>query len=137
MDAALADRLSSVPLFSELERDHLRSVAALVEEFEAPAGHVLVQPGFVGAGMFLIEEGTAVLSIHDRNVEIGPGEIVGELALLDDRKVHTARVRTKTAVSGYCISRDAFDKLLHDEPKIAIPMLKVLARRLVDEITHH
>ncbi len=137
MDPALADRLCSVPLFADLDQDHLRSVAALVEEFEAPAGHVLVQPGFVGAGMFLIEEGTAVLSIHDREIQIGPGEIVGELALLDDRKVHTARVRTKTPVSGYCISRDAFEKLLHDEPKIAFPMLKVLAKRLVDEIMHH
>ena len=137
MDPALADRLNSVPLFASLDRDHLRSVADLVEEFEAPAGHVLVQPGFVGAGMFLIEDGTAVLSVHDRTVDLGPGEIVGELALLDDRKVHTARVRTKTAVSGYCISRDAFEKLLHDEPKIAIPILKVLAKRLVDVLTHH
>jgi CRP-like cAMP-binding protein len=51
--------------------------------------------------------------------------------------VHTSRAVTKTRVSGYCISRDAFDKLLHDEPKIAIPMLKVLAKRLVDNITHH
>ena len=137
MDPALADRLCSVPLFAGLDRDHLRSVAALVEEFEAPAGHILVQPGFVGSGMFLIEDGTAELSAHDRTVELGPGEIVGELALLDDRKVHTARVRTKTAVSGYCISRDDFEKLLHDEPKIAVPILKVLAKRLVDEITHH
>jgi CRP-like cAMP-binding protein len=137
VDPALADRLSSVPLFADLDREHLKSVASLVEPFEAPAGHVLVQPGFVGAGMFLIEDGTAVLSVHDRQVELGAGEIVGELALLDDRKLHTARVRTKTAVSGYCITRDAFAELLHDEPKIAIPMLKVLAKRLVDEITHH
>lgn len=131
------DRLCSVPLFADLDREHLRSVAALVDEFEAEAGLVLVQPGMVGTGLFLIEQGEATLTLHDREVTLGPGEIIGELALLDDRAVHTTRVRTKTPVSGYCISRDAFDKLLHDEPKIAIPMLKVLAKRLVDVITHH
>ncbi len=137
MDERLADRLCNVPLFVDLDLDHLRAVAKLVSEFEAEAGHVLVQPGMVGAGLFLIEEGSATLSVQDRDVELGAGEIVGELALLDDRAVHTTRVRTKTVVRGYCISRDDFDALLHDEPKIAIPMLKVLAKRLVDIVTHH
>jgi CRP-like cAMP-binding protein len=137
MDEKLADRLCTVPLFADLEHDHLRSVAKLVIDFEAPAGHVLIQPGMVGAGLFLFEEGTATLSLHDHDVQLGPGEMVGELALLDDRHVHTARVKTTSVVKGYCISRDDFDSLLHDEPKIAIPMLKVLAKRLVDIVLHH
>src|SRR5262245_45150561 len=137
MDQALADRLCTVSLFAELERDHLASVATVVQEFEAPSGHVLVQPGLVGAGLFLIEQGTATLSLHDKTVELGPGEMVGELALLDDRAVHTARVKTTSVVSGYCISRDDFTKLLHDEPRIALPVLKVLAKRLADMIRHH
>jgi CRP-like cAMP-binding protein len=91
----------------------------------------------VGAGLFLIEEGTARLSVHDDEIEVGPGEVVGELALLDDRRVHTTRVRTTSPVKGYCITRDDFEKLLRDEPRIALPMLKVLARRLVDVILHH
>ena len=137
MDEKLADRLCVVPLFADLEADHLRSVAKLVQQFEAPAGHVLVQPGSVGAGLFIIEEGTATLSVHDEHIELGAGELIGELALLDDRSLHTARVRTKTPVSGYCISRDDFNELLHREPRIALPMLKVLAKRLVDLILHH
>ena len=137
MDDAVADRLCNVPLFADLERDHLRAVAKLLLEFEAPAGHILVQPGQVGAGLFLIEEGSARLSVRDDDIEIGAGEVVGELALLDDRHVHTARVRTTTPVKGYCITRDDFDKLLRDEPRIALPILKVVAKRLVDVILHH
>jgi CRP-like cAMP-binding protein len=137
VDEKLADRLCSVSLFADLEHDHLRAVAKLVQEFDAPAGHVLVQPGSVGAGLFIIEEGTATLSVHDEHIELGAGELIGELALLDDRRLHTARVRTKTPVSGYCISRDDFTELLHREPRIALPMLKVLAKRLVDQILHH
>jgi CRP-like cAMP-binding protein len=137
MDPALADHLCTVPLFAELDRDHLASVARLVSDFDVPAGYVLIQPRTVGAGLFLITEGTATISLHDREADIGPGDMVGELALLDDRHVHTARVRTKTPVRGYCISRDDFEELLHDEPKAAIPMLKVLAKRLVDVLLHH
>jgi CRP-like cAMP-binding protein len=137
MDPALADRLAQIPLFAELDPDHLRSVTALVEEFEVPAGYILVQPGLVGSGMFLLEEGTATLSLHNREISLGPGEVIGELALLSGAGVHTTRVRTSSAVKGYCISRDAFDQLIHDEPKIAVALLKVIARRLVEEISTH
>ena len=137
MDPALADRLCTVSLFADLDHDHLTSVAALVEEFEAEPGLVLLHPGMVGAGLFLIEEGEAVADVQGRQVTVGPGEIIGELALLDDNGVHAVRVKTKTAVKGLCIDRDAFDRLLHDEPKIAIPMLRVLAKRLIDVLRHH
>jgi CRP/FNR family transcriptional regulator, cyclic AMP receptor protein len=137
MDEQMADRLCTVPMFADLDRDHLRAVAKLVIEFEAPSGHVLVQPGLVGAGLFLIEEGTAKLSVHNEEIEVGPGEMIGELALLDDRAVHTARVRTTSPVKGYCIQRDDFITLLHDEPRIALPILRVIAKRLADLILHH
>ncbi len=137
MDPALADRLCTVPIFADLEPDHLAAVAELCDEFEAEAGLVLLHPGMVGAGLFLIEEGEAVATLKDRDVVLGPGEIIGELALLDDHGVHAARVKTKTPMKGICIARDDFDRLLRNEPKIAIPMLRVLAKRLIDVLVHH
>lgn len=136
-DAPLADRLSAVPLFAQLEGDELQALADVVLPFDAPAGHVLVQPGMVGAGLFLIEEGTVTVSAHDRDLELGPGEFFGELSLLDERAVRTMRVRAKTPVRGYCIARDEFTELLNEEPKIALAMLKVLAHRLADLISPH
>ena len=133
----MADKLCTVPLFAELERDHVHAIARLVEQFEVDAGYVLIHAGAVGSGMFLIEEGSVTVSIPDREIELGPGEIVGELSLLDERAKHVSRVRTKTPVKGYAISRDAFNQLLHDEPRIALPMLRVLASRLVNVLTHH
>lgn len=137
MTAELVEKLSSVPLFGSLDSAELEAISALVIPFDAPGGHVLVQPGQVGAGLFLIDEGTVTLSVHDRNLELGPGEFFGELALLDDRAVRTARVRAKTAVSGYCITRDDFKALIDRDPTIAVYMLKVLAHRLVDVIETH
>ena len=135
--APVPDRLSAVPLFAQLEGEELQAVAGVVVPFDAPAGHVLVQPGMVGAGLFLIEEGKVTLSGHGRDLELGPGEFFGELSLLDERAVRTMRVRAQTPVRGYCIARDDFTELLTEEPKIALAMLKVLAHRLADVIAPH
>ena len=131
------ERLGRISIFSKLDEAGLAEVAALVVPFETEAGHILVQPGMVGQGMFLIEEGTVRLEVHNHSVDLGPGDFVGELAILDDRAVRTTRVRTTSPVSGYCISRDAFAELLSDQPGIAVPMLKVLAHRLVDTVMYH
>jgi len=134
-DDALLGKLSGIPLFAALDRRALEHIAALILPFDAVAGHVLVQPGIVGAGLFLIEEGTVAVSVHGRDIELGHGEFFGELALLDDRATHTTRVRARTAVNGYCITRDAFAELLESEPQIPLAMLKVLAHRLADAVT--
>jgi monovalent cation:H+ antiporter, CPA1 family len=134
-DESLIDRLSGIPLFVSLDREALARIAEIVDPFDAPAGHVLVQPGTVGSGLFLIEDGTVALSVHDKDVELGHGEFFGELALLDDRATRTTRVRARTAVTGYCIGRDAFVTLLEAEPRIPLAMLRVLAHRLVDAVT--
>jgi len=133
----LIEHLERITLFSKLDRDALADVAAIVIPFSTEAGHILVQPGMVGQGLFVIEEGAATLSVHNHDVELGPGDIVGELAILDDRAVRTTRVRTTTPVTGYCIGRDAFHELLEAQPSIAVPMLKALAHRLVDTVMRH
>jgi len=126
------DRLSAIPLFSEVEPESLERVADLVTEFEAPAGHVLVQPGQPGAGMFVLEEGTVSVELPGRTLELGPGEFFGELSILADGIVRTARVRCTSAVRCLAISRSDFARLLPEEPRIALAMLPVLARRLVE-----
>lgn len=133
----LPDRLAAVPLFAQLTPAELEILAGVVKPFDVSAGHVLVQPGMVGSGLFLIEEGTVTLSAHNRDLQLGPGEFFGELSLLDERAVRTMRVRAQTPVHGYCIARDDFTRLLEIEPKIAIAMLKVLAHRLADLIAPH
>ena len=124
------DRLRQIPLFAELSDAALERILACATEFEARHGHVLVQPDHPGAGLFVIEEGTATVELRDRKIELGPGEFFGELALLDERATHTGRVCASTELRCLAIARDDFDGLLQDEPKMAIAMLKALAHRL-------
>lgn len=131
-DQERLETLRGIPLFSELSEDSLVRLAGIVTEFEAPAGHVLIQAGQEASGMFVLEEGTVAVEIPGKSFECGPGELFGELALLAPDIVRTARVRATTPARCLAIGRRDFEKLLEEEPRVAVGMLPVLARRVAD-----
>ena len=135
MPNAAPDRLRTIPLFAELDHNTLLAIAEIASEVEVPAGQVLIRPYDPGLGMFVVEEGRVVVELsHGREVELGPGEFFGELALLIPEGVRAARVRAETDVRCLAIGRDDFAGLLDTEPSIAVAMLPVLARRLSSEL---
>ena len=90
--------LRSIPLFEHVGDDMLARIAERGTEFEAASGHVLIEVGQPGAGLFVIEEGTVSVEFPGgRRIELGAGEFVGDLALLTDHP-HAARVRAATRV---------------------------------------
>ena len=126
--------LRTIPLFQHVGDDLLARIAERGTEFEAAPGHVLIEVGQPGAGLFVIEEGTVSVEIPGgRTVELGAGEFIGELALLTDHP-HAARVRAVTSVRCVAISRAEFAELLRAEPQVAVDMLPVLARRLTSSL---
>jgi CRP-like cAMP-binding protein len=132
VSTATIEKLRAIPIFAEVPDDGLVHVAGLVTEFEAEAGHVLVQPGASGTGMFILEEGQVEVELPHRTVALGPGEFFGELAILAGGVARTARVRAKTDVRCLAINRIDFAGLLEEQPRIAVAMLPVLARRLAE-----
>jgi CRP/FNR family cyclic AMP-dependent transcriptional regulator len=126
------DLVRKVPMFAELDDDEMTWVADLATEFEVPAGFVLIERGQPGSGMFIITDGTVTVELPQGPVELGPGEFVGELPLLADGITRVARVRATTPVKGLAISRMALLELLQREPRVAVRMLPVLARRLAE-----
>ena len=127
------DTLKDIPIFTELEESALESIAKVANDFEAPAGQVIIQPNTAGSGLFVIQEGTVTIETGRAVLERGAGEFVGELSLLTDR-ARSARVRAKTAVKGLAISRFEFRRILESEPKLALKILEVVATRLADSI---
>ncbi|MGZ8571933.1 MAG: cyclic nucleotide-binding domain-containing protein [Actinomycetota bacterium] len=135
MDEALPRKLAELPLFAHLDDDALAAVAKHVDEVEAPAGQVLIEIGQPGAGMFVLEEGELEVQLPTGEaIILGPGEFVGDLALLTDEP-HVARVRAHTEVRCLAISRQDFTELLQEQPRIALAMLPVLARRLASSLS--
>jgi CRP-like cAMP-binding protein len=125
--------LRAIPIFGELDDAALAGIWRLFTPIEVAAGHVLIEAGQAGSGMFILEEGSVTVEIPGAApIALGPGEYVGELAILGPDIVRTARVQAATPVRALAISRANFWTLLHEEPRIAVAMLPGLARRLAD-----
>jgi CRP-like cAMP-binding protein len=131
-DADRFEQLRTVPLFAGLSDERLHRVAEAATPFEVEHGYVLAEHGQPGSGMFVILDGMVEVDVPNHEpLILGPGEFVGELSLLTDAP-RVARVKATTPVRGLAIGRTVFTELLHDEPGIAVAMLPVLARRLVE-----
>lgn len=81
MDAA---RLKTIGIFANLD-DHAReAVSKLAAEVSVPEGKELVREGDYSYDLIAIEEGTAKVH-HGAEIvaEIGPGDVVGEMGVLE------------------------------------------------------
>ena len=71
-------------LFEDVDEGSLRNFVEHAQEFEFQPGRAIAREGQVGTGMFLILRGTVNIVRHGVEVDTaGPGEILGELSLLD------------------------------------------------------
>jgi CRP-like cAMP-binding protein len=93
-------------------------------------GTVLFAAGDPGDEMYVVRTGSVDLMIGNTLVEkVGPGGILGELALVDPAP------RSATAVAGpECtlvrVDQHEFDDLVRRVPGLALEVMKVMARRL-------
>jgi CRP-like cAMP-binding protein len=126
------EELRLVPLFAALDEDDLRCVAEAVNEVEVPPGQLLVQPGAPGTGMFFIAEGTAVVATKRDEIELGPGQFFGELALISEDATRTARVQAKTELRCLALDRASFRTLVAEHPEVAASLLEVALGRLAE-----
>ena len=126
------DVLRGARIFQGLEDEELERIAALASEVEFPAGHVLTEGGQVGSGMFILLDGRVSVHARGADVELGPGEVIGELALLrrDSRRI--ARVQALTPLRCLAISREPFRALIASDVHLAVALLENLADRVPD-----
>ena len=101
-----------------VEEDDLRRFREAGTESEIPGGHVLIERGQWGAGVYVILEGTVVVEAPEGVRELGPGSVVGERALLSVDGLRTARVRATTPVRVVAVDRAEFDRMCANDPTL-------------------
>src|SRR5256885_2264956 len=80
------DVLRRVPLLRGLSDTELRKLERLVEQVTLERGYVLAREGGVARQAFLIVKGEADVFVDGKQIaKLGPGEFVGEIAMLDQR----------------------------------------------------
>ena len=124
------ERLHALPIFSACSRKELEIVGGMADEVRLREGTILTQQGEPGHECFVLLEGGAEVKIGRRVVaHIGPGEIVGEMALLESES-RTATVVTTTATRVLVMTRPTFTAVLEKCPNLARRVMRTLARRL-------
>jgi NTE family protein len=115
----MRNRLVVLSVFAGLDDEQLGRLASATSEFEAPAGQALIERGRPGSGIFVLEDGQAIVEAPEGTREIGPGDIFGERSLLGEDVERTARVRALTDVRCLAIARPEIERLLAEDPRLA------------------
>ncbi len=123
------ERLTSSPVFSQLGRRKLEALAPFTDDVTVPAGTTLMEQGSFPHELEVIVEGGAAIQIDGNTVkEVGPGDIIGEMALID-KSLRSATVVTTEATKLVVISGRAFASLMDKYPEIAEDLKAIAASR--------
>ncbi|MEI8167081.1 MAG: SpoIIE family protein phosphatase [Chloroflexales bacterium] len=120
--------LRQSPLFSQLPATALEAMADSISQCQLPAGATLFCQGDVGVECFVILTGELEILTYvngaEHQLEIcHPGQIIGEMALID-RCPRSATVRALAAAELIVLGEDAFKTLLRSNPDLAMELLR-------------
>jgi CRP-like cAMP-binding protein len=130
---AKIELLKRVPLFERCSKRELAQIAALSDELSLPDARSLTCEGAGGNEFMVLVEGEADVIRKGRVVnELGPGDFVGEIALVSG-KPRTATVKTRGPARLLVLTASAFRTLMHDVPSIQDKVLAAVTARLPDD----
>lgn len=130
--------LKSCPLFSSLSKGSLWRIASLVQEKKFKGGEYLCHQNEPGDFCFIVSSGKVEVFYEIKKntkneklviAQVGPGEIIGELSLIDHLPRSASLIaleNTKTLI----ISAWDFQAQLQAYPEMALQLLPIIAQRL-------
>ena len=128
--------LQKVQLFSGLEDREAKKIAPLFKERHYSAGETMTEEGQHGIGFFVIESGTAKVTVGgEERSSLGPGSHFGEIALIDDG-ARTATVTADGDVTAHVLIAWDFRPLVKEDPELAWGLLQGVAKILRAQTEH-
>jgi CRP-like cAMP-binding protein len=128
IDPKLA-RLKASPTFAQLGDRRLKSLAPFTDDIEVPAGTTLMEEGSLPHELEVVVSGTADVLVGGTKVgELGPGDVIGEMALVN-RTTRSATVVTTSSAHLIVISSRAFAGLMEKFPALAEDLRKMAESR--------
>ena len=125
--------LQSIPLFADCTRAELEEIAEVATELHFSPGQILIHEGGTGHELIVIVEGRVKVTRGGKDIaELGPGDVLGEMALLSHRP-RNASAAAVTDVEALIIDGRSFGPLLDDVHGLAKKLLFAVVRRVEDE----
>jgi CRP/FNR family cyclic AMP-dependent transcriptional regulator len=127
--------LKSVPMFGSFPEDQLRTLATMVMRRHAPRGSAIMHAGDPTDSLYVVISGRLKVMMGEADGKevilsiIGPGEIFGEMGLIDDGP-RSASVIAIEPCELLSVTKRAFKKCLVENVEVALAVLRVVVRRL-------
>jgi signal transduction histidine kinase len=127
--------LESIALFRSLNPEELKALRVITQERQFNTDREIFQEGAPGDGVYFVKNGLVEISGlvggNTRRVfsQLGPGEIFGEMAVIE----HRPRSATATALKDtevYFIPRGEMLSLIERSPTLAFSLLQQISHRL-------
>ena len=129
--AEVTRMLTGVPLFAGLKGKQVKSMTgAFARELSYDAGEVIEKEGESAVAFYLITGGSVEVRKGEKLVsKLGRGQFFGEMALID-KKPRSATVTAAEPAKCLVMPVWNFRATIQRDPKIAMAVMKELARRL-------
>jgi CRP-like cAMP-binding protein len=131
----ILQKIQETEFFKELSDEALAAVAAKAEVCKYQVGDVMMRKGDPADSFFVILEGHLKIVTTDAKGDeiiinkVGPGESIGELALVDERP-RSAGVVALDEVEALELTKDAFFELLNQRLDVSLGILRGFSNRL-------
>ena len=127
--------LEACPLFRRLSAGELKALQRAAREQAFAANQEIFKEGDTGDGVYVVKSGQVQISglvgPDTRHVfsRIDPGEVFGEMAVLEDKPRSASATAARDSVV-YFIPRDEMLKLVESSPPLAMALLQEISSRL-------
>ena len=125
-----ADLIRGIPIFSDLDDASVKQLSGDFIEREFSAGQPIATEGEGGLNFFVVESGSADVTIGGNSVAtLGPGASFGEIALVD-KSARSATVTATSDLRAYALPVWSFRSFAESRPSVTWKLLELLAERL-------
>ncbi len=136
--SALVELLRGVELFAGLDAGQLAQLAAITRRKDVQDGEVIISQGEAGDALYVIDEGQVEVILPGARTAafLGPGQIFGEMALVD-YGLRSATVRCATGTARLAIiPREDFEHLCAADTAIGYIVMRNMASDLSFKLRH-
>ncbi len=125
-----ADLIRGVPIFADLDDASIAQLADDFMEREFDEGQSIATEGEGGLNFFVVESGTADVSVGGNIVgTLGPGASFGEVALVD-KSARSATVTATSRLRAFGLPVWSFRSFAEARPAVIWKLLELMAERL-------
>ena len=130
MSVAPPELLDNVPMFAGLTGQERQAIVGSMKGRSLEPGETIAVEGETGVGFFVIESGTARVTVGgEERRTLGPGDYFGEIALMS-RAPRSATVTADTPVRCWGLTSWEFRPIVQDNASVAWSLLESLAKML-------